>query len=265
MRYDADMAPYGCTAGIATTTTWNSLLKNFKPTNDSVLVLLGAEFNLMASSNMLLVPSSSPTGVSFNVAVADEWTQAFQKLFVTRYSSQTGKALVDARRGFSFEASINGTEFIVGISVANVTQYDEDQMFLIAGIPRHQIYGKIESAKKQSTAVVIGISVAVTTFVAGVFVAVALPLLRLSQEMAQLTKLDFGTLETSGALDRRSLIWELRKVQITFATMVRAFAGAIKRNRAMVRGATGTGSQQTRPMSKTSAAVDTPQTASQTK
>ncbi|KAJ3161818.1 hypothetical protein HDU86_006589 [Geranomyces michiganensis] len=52
--------------------------------------------------------------------------------------------------------------------------------------------------------------------------------------MATLTKLDFHTLESSGTLDSRSWVWELRQVQVVFATMVKAFAGAIKKNRAFV-------------------------------
>ncbi|KAI8815535.1 uncharacterized protein EV422DRAFT_371782 [Fimicolochytrium jonesii] len=275
MSYNAGMAPFGCTAGIATSTTWNTALRNFKPTDDSVILLLGANFKLLASSNMFL-NHTSVSGATYDVAVADDWTVAFQAMIVTRYNNQSATAMAVARKGSQFEVVISGTPFIIGISLVGVTQYDQDQLFLIAGIPRSQIYGKLESAQKRSRAVVIGISVAVTIVVAGIFVLVALPLLRLAHEMAQLTKLDFGTLESSGALDRRSLIWELRKVQRTFATMVRvrsllslqlsvfegAFAGAIKRNRAMVRPSGGIASNpQNQSISKAGTAVTPSQAA----
>ncbi|KAJ3016277.1 hypothetical protein HKX48_004124 [Thoreauomyces humboldtii] len=69
------------------------------------------------------------------------------------------------------------------------------------------------------------------TFVAGIFLLVVSPLQTMVRQMSQLTKLDFGSLESSGSLDKRSLVWELREVQVHFALMVRAFAFTIYRNK----------------------------------
>ncbi|KAI8916760.1 hypothetical protein DFJ77DRAFT_354148 [Powellomyces hirtus] len=114
-----------------------------------------------------------------------------------------------------------------------MSSYEEENILLVATLPRSEIYGVIDKARHRSTAVSVGIMAGMSLLVSALFVVAVLPLFKLAREMAQLTKLDFGTLEESGALEQRSFLWELRKVQATFATMVKAFAGAIKKNKEM--------------------------------
>ncbi|KAI8584991.1 hypothetical protein BDZ88DRAFT_57285 [Geranomyces variabilis] len=82
----------------------------------------------------------------------------------------------------------------------------------------------------------LGISAAVVVGISAIFLLIAMTLQRLARQMVQLTKMDFSTLESSGMLDERSLIFELCAVQKVFATMVRAFAGAIQRNKTIIAG-----------------------------
>ncbi|KAJ3261928.1 hypothetical protein HK104_006794 [Borealophlyctis nickersoniae] len=121
------------------------------------------------------------------------------------------------------------------MSPLNFSSYiDTDSLLLVAAVSRKEIYGVIDAAKKRSMSMVIGLSVAMGCVVSGVFIAVALPLMKLAKAMSVLTRLDFAMLEQSNILDANSLIWELYNVQVTFSTMVKAFAGGIKKNKEMV-------------------------------
>ncbi|KAI8815760.1 uncharacterized protein EV422DRAFT_548291 [Fimicolochytrium jonesii] len=221
---------YTCAAGIKTATSWNTALLKARPTEDSVLTLFDPQFNILASTGMVMNATASST--TYDTAYPNEDALAFQTFIKSKYT--LAGAVAAGKAQTTFEVEIAGTHYIVGIDLAGAQTYPSYPLLLVAAIPREKIYGKIEAAKKRSTGVVIGIAIAVTAFVAAVFIVVALPLLTLAREMEKLTKLDFGSLEASGSLERRSLIWELSKVQTTFATMVKAFAGAIKKNRALV-------------------------------
>lgn len=139
-----------------------------------------------------------------------------------------------------FSKSLNADYFpssfqLISFTTAAFSTYTEtDSLLVVSAIPRSDIFGKLDAARQRSIAVSVGVSVAMGVLASGIFFLLVLPLFRLARSMQVLTKLDFSQLESSGMLDERSWIWELYNVQTTFATMVRAFAGAIKKNKQMM-------------------------------
>ncbi|KAI8906989.1 hypothetical protein DFJ77DRAFT_476186 [Powellomyces hirtus] len=232
---NASIPSFACAAGISVDATWNNLLRAAKPAANSVVAIFDSTLKHVASSNMIVSGSNfdSSGQLQYASATADEQTLELEAKLLQRYGSFP-KALAEASANPSFEIRLGGERWIVNIAVAKMSVYNP--YLLVAAIPRTEVFGVIDAASSRSRAISIGISVAMALAVAAIFVLAVLPLATLATQMEQLTKLNFGTLESSGALDRRSWVWELRKVQIVFATMVKAFAGAIKKNKSMVGG-----------------------------
>ncbi|KAI8916782.1 hypothetical protein DFJ77DRAFT_461269 [Powellomyces hirtus] len=228
---------FSCSAGFRVDTSWNNILRAAKPTDSSIVTLFATDasqnFVIAASSNMILSGTyTDPVtkALTWGSASEDPLTLELRDALKSRFSNFT-VAMAATKVTTEFELSLSGQRWIVNIGIAQMSAYDS--YLVVAGIPRYEIYGEIDKARNRSRLVSFGISFAMAIVVAGIFVLVALPLMSLARQMEQLTKLDFGSLDSSGALDRRSWIWELRKVQIVFSTMVRAFAGAIKKNKQM--------------------------------
>ncbi|KAJ3298897.1 hypothetical protein HK104_010200, partial [Borealophlyctis nickersoniae] len=130
-----------------------------------------------------------------------------------------------------YEDTISGETWIMNVKVIPFGDYADGRLLLVTGVPREDIFGRVDAARNRSIGVAAGISAAVIVVVSVIFVLVVLPLARLAQAMETLTQLDFATLENGNLLEARSFIWELFQVQRTFSTMVKAFAGGIKKNR----------------------------------
>ncbi|KAJ3170400.1 hypothetical protein HDU88_009029 [Geranomyces variabilis] len=69
--------------------------------------------------------------------------------------------------------------------------------------------------------------------------------------MGLLTSLDFTSLHKGDILEQKSAITEIRNVQGTFSTMVKAFAGGIKQNRDLQAGGKHGASSQSKSGSGT--------------
>ncbi|KAI8817869.1 uncharacterized protein EV422DRAFT_570342 [Fimicolochytrium jonesii] len=239
---------WGCSGGINVGASWITMLQKIKPMERSIVAILQLDdlffptnFTVLSSSNMVT------TGVSIDArgnpqyatAKVDERTASMRLQIMQKFPTVSA-AEAAALSNTSFEITLDNERFI---AMMGVTRFAFNYRVLnVVTMPRDEIYGKIDAARTRSRAMSIGISVGVTALIAAIFVAAVLPLFSLAQQMEGLTKLDFGTLESSGALDRRSWVWELRKVQIVFATMVKAFAGAIKKNKQMLNKNHNTGS-----------------------
>lgn len=74
----------------------------------------------------------------------------------------------------------------------------------------------------------IGLGVGIVLMITGLFVAITIPLLRLGKAMKLLTKLDFGALEKGRIMEVNSHISEVRNIQATFTTMVKALYASQK-------------------------------------
>ncbi|KAJ3273886.1 hypothetical protein HK104_004216 [Borealophlyctis nickersoniae] len=101
-----------------------------------------------------------------------------------------------------------------------------------------------------------------------IFIMVAYPLAQLARAMKTLTNLDFASLEKSKVLENRSLLLEARtkrsnittrcglyNVQVTFSTMVKAFAGGIKKNKEMMTRTTAQGGSASKSTAATGSTV----------
>ncbi|KAI8819134.1 uncharacterized protein EV422DRAFT_118973 [Fimicolochytrium jonesii] len=236
-RFEPETAPlplYACTAGFQADKEYNTMLRTVKAINSSVIAMFELDqFRILASSNMVLPGNAnefSASGTfSWANAAPDAVTLELRDKLRARFNNDTSLAVASVASMPSFEMDISDSRWIVNIGLPALSA--TDTLILVAAVPRSEIYGVIDAARARSRGISAGISVAAAFTVAVVFVLAVLPLYALAKQMEQLTKLDFGTLESSGALEKRSLIWELRQVQIVFGTMVKAFAGAIKKNK----------------------------------
>ncbi|KAJ3184659.1 hypothetical protein HDU87_004062 [Geranomyces variabilis] len=262
---------YGCSAGLRVDSQWSQLLQNAKPTTDSVVAIFslgtGDHFTILASSNMVLPAASG--GKIYTYQVPDDVTNSLQQNLQVRYANNSDLATAAAASASSASFEVTLSSFgrsVVNLGIAQAGSYASGRLLIAVALPRSEVRlwptasrradkWLIESAQARSRAVSLGIASAVVVAVAAVFFVVALTLKSLTTQMVQLTKLDFSTLESSKALDKRSLIWELRRLQAVFATMVRAFAGAIQRNKAMSRASAAMGGSSTGKKGSASAAT----------
>ncbi|KNC96431.1 uncharacterized protein SPPG_08025 [Spizellomyces punctatus DAOM BR117] len=238
---------YGCAATLGLSSTWSAILEQQKITDETVIAVLDDKLNLVASS--------SRVGAWKGVGAVDFSNETFSPLLVTfvkdKYASianvplriETYMDQIDAKR-----------DWMILVTKIQFTNYPDDIMVLISATPREYIFGKIDKAAKRAMALSIGLGVGIVIVVSALFVAVTMPLSRLGNAMQLLTKLDFAALEQGRILEIDSHISEVRRIQATFGTMVKAFAGGIKKNREMiartVMSGGGTSSPSQRPSMK---------------
>ncbi|KAI8814936.1 hypothetical protein BJ742DRAFT_784964 [Cladochytrium replicatum] len=109
-------------------------------------------------------------------------------------------------------------------------------MYLVAAIPRRDFFSVIDNAERTSVTVTVVFAAISIMVVIGVIVGITLPIRRLTGEMTKVATFDFSMLER-GFFIENSLFTEIRKMQVTFNTLVKAFAGAIARNRGLTNNA----------------------------
>ncbi|KAJ3184250.1 hypothetical protein HDU87_005097 [Geranomyces variabilis] len=240
--YTGALPIYACMGGLQITTTWINMLRDANPLSTSMVAMYDSKTLSVIGSSGMIVNNTASVGpgeyVTYGDPTPDPLAIAFQDVVRARYSTafQTNPlqanlaaATATVQAEPSYEIDFAGTLWIINVDIAELGTYD--YALLVLAIPRSEVFGEIDSARARARGISIGVSVGMAVVIGGIFVLVVLPLSDLVREMAMLTKLDFGTLESSGALDNRSWI---RQVQVVFATMVKAFAGAIKKNRTMV-------------------------------
>ncbi|KAJ3298627.1 hypothetical protein HK104_010497 [Borealophlyctis nickersoniae] len=227
---------YACAASYRIDSSWNAILRASKPLNDSLVALLQPTNLTIAATSNQVVQSDVGTVVNGALKYAelqnDTFTNAVRSSLLTNFGNYSNVI----KSGLTYyEDQLMGDTYLIGFTTAAFSTYTEtDSLLVVAAVPRSEIFGKLDAARKRSIAVSVGVSVAMGVLASGIFLLLVLPLFRLARSMQMLTKLDFSQLESSGMLGERSWIWELYNVQTTFATMVRAFAGAIKKNKQMV-------------------------------
>ncbi|KAJ3099243.1 hypothetical protein HDU96_010767 [Phlyctochytrium bullatum] len=116
---------------------------------------------------------------------------------------------------------------------------EPDNWLLIVAIPRKDFFGDIDEANRRVIAICVSVAIVGVALVAVISYLALLPLSKLIKAMESLTKLDFSALE-GNILNDRSNVLEVRKLQITFAIMCKAFASGIRKNKALVTGNAGT-------------------------
>ncbi|KAJ3282874.1 hypothetical protein HK104_010671 [Borealophlyctis nickersoniae] len=199
---------------------------------------------MILNQTMAIVASSSMVVREDSAAKLNETTGAIQYFGVENETLSVNVRDSVQRRFGGFEGvggsqryqdDVMGDTWIVSLQIVKFSDYPDGNLLLAAAMKRSDVFGRIDTATTKSTLISLGISVTMCIIITLVFIMVVLPLSKLSKAMATLTKLDFGSLEEGRVLTDRSVIGEVYKMQVTFGTMVKAFAVAIKKNRELTR------------------------------
>ncbi|KAJ3162530.1 hypothetical protein HDU88_006689 [Geranomyces variabilis] len=237
---------YGCGATITVESRWNQLLIEAAGVNTPNKILL------LANTEDLALVSTSNRNISFGVALTqgvgsnETLSQSLRAAVLSKYGTYSAMA-ADPTLGTSFEAQVEGETWILLVDRVKLSGYDSDQLVVVLAVPHASIFSRIDSAQKKSLGVAIGLSIGIGILMALFFAVIVTPLRRLAHAMGLLTSMDFASLHKGTVLEQKSAITEIREVQRTFSTMVKAFAGGIKQNRdlhgAAAKAATGSRSQ----------------------
>ncbi|KAJ3156630.1 hypothetical protein HDU86_003854 [Geranomyces michiganensis] len=219
---------YACGAAIVIDYNLNKLLVEIAKSSTSAVISL-----LRNDVNMTLLTTSSRE-LSYDQVLAgqqstDDLSQAIRAQVRARYA--TIAAIQAQGPGQLFEATVMGASWIIQVDSVTFTEYAQDVLGLVVAIPHSAIFYKIDIAKKRSVGIAAGLSVGIALIMAVIFALIVTPLRHLAQAMGLLTQMDFAALDNGKILEERSYISEIRGVQSSFSTMVKAFAGGIKRNR----------------------------------
>ncbi|KAJ3185806.1 hypothetical protein HDU85_001174 [Gaertneriomyces sp. JEL0708] len=237
---DPDKALYACGFSFNVEQALTPLMKTLRPTTNSKIFL-------MERATGYLIASDTP-GSTYETldALLNQYKRFQPHQSTDAETAAVGTALRDYFDGYSnipsstteitrFEQKINSKKWIINLeSVAA----DPSEWILVVAMPRADFFGNVDKTRKTSVGIAAGIGVLGAVLSAILSFIVLRPLARLAHSMKQLTKFDFSSLE-GGALDARSHILEIRKLQQTFSTMVNAFAAGIRKNKALVGGQMG--------------------------
>ncbi|KAI8823187.1 uncharacterized protein EV422DRAFT_523664 [Fimicolochytrium jonesii] len=227
--------PYVCGATIVIDATWNKLLVEAAENNTSTTVLL-----LNSDRNMTLMASSNRRE-DFDYIYggrnsSEELSEEIRAVVVGRFGEYSNVPLGEIS---TFEGVVMGAEWIILVGGVSFSEFAEERVVLVLATPRLAVFQAVELAQRRSTAIAVGVSCGIAVAMALVFAFIVTPLRQLAKAMSLLTQLDFATLENGHILDQQSWITEIRNMQNTFTTMVRAFAGGLKKNRQLQGGRRG--------------------------
>ncbi|KAJ3332583.1 hypothetical protein HDU76_013760 [Blyttiomyces sp. JEL0837] len=228
---------FTCTIGFENSRSLDPLFENIKVTPNTHLFMMDVNTgSLLANSvphsvfrisnysdPMLPVEQYSPENTNDTV-VRD--LGAFIKGKYGNYS-----LVPNLNSTVTLTTTINGVQWFINLRYLD----DPNNWLLVVAIPRSDFFDKTDNAAKlaiilSSVIGVVGVGLAA---VASIFAM--RPLSKLTKAMEKLTKLDFAALE-GNILNERSFMREVRDLQITFATMCKAFASGIRRNKALTGG-----------------------------
>ncbi|KAJ3172275.1 hypothetical protein HDU87_008136 [Geranomyces variabilis] len=230
---------YACGAVIVVDYNLNNLLVEIAKSSTSAVIALlrnNANMTLLTTSSVELTYAQVLAG---NVS-SDDLSQAIRAEVRARYPSIA--AIKAQGSGQNFAATVMGASWIIQVDSVTFTEYSQDVLGLVVAIPRKAIFSKIDSAKSRSIGIAAGLSVGIALIMAVIFALIVTPLRHLAKAMGMLTQMDFAALDNGKILEEQSYISEIRGVQNSFSTMVKAFAGGIKKNREL---------QQTRGIKQT--------------
>ncbi|KAJ3097382.1 hypothetical protein HDU96_000411 [Phlyctochytrium bullatum] len=223
----------GCSIGYIIDDALTPLLNSIRVTPNTIVMLIEKSTGLLLATNRqdsIALNGTRVTPDRSNNTEVRVVGRGLMELYNNNISQVTNVSLLanpvvqrrldDGQEWFLSSNIINvrGTEFMVSV-----------------GFPRSDMFSQIDAAERRGLIIAICVAVA-GTLVTGAATFLALrPLYFMAISMKQLTKFDFSSLE-NGALDRRSFMYEIRQVETVFDQMVVAFAGAIKKNKALIQG-----------------------------
>ncbi|KAJ3195838.1 hypothetical protein HK101_010933 [Irineochytrium annulatum] len=224
---------FGCSVGIRIDESLTVFLNSTRVTNNTILMLMDTS-GLLLSTNR---PDSITTPMNATHRV-------FPDASPVPAVSLVGRALLSIYGSYTSIPTSNtptvlqrladdGTDWF--LSTTSVAVPGTDRLMFVVAIPRSDLVAQMDNAEKRGVAVATTVA-CLGLIVTGLMMYLALrPLQRMATSMRQLTKLDFSFLE-NGVLNRRSPLQEIREVETVFDMMVKAFAGAIRRNKALMGG-----------------------------
>ncbi|KAJ3299567.1 hypothetical protein HDU76_006274 [Blyttiomyces sp. JEL0837] len=202
-----------------------SFFMTVKPTNDSIVFMID-DANKMIASTVNGTVSPNSTYRYYPYESPDSIIKGASQSLLGQYGS-----LSKLPNTTSQVLSIAGDSWIVNTATMYTPHsYQPYQIFLC--VRRSDYYGASEAAFKKA------LIIAVVLTVVGLLVVIVLgyfavrPLQALVVSMQTLTHFDFSVIE-NGDLNNRSLVKEIFLVESTFLTMVKAFAAAIRNNKAL--------------------------------
>ncbi|KAJ3131892.1 hypothetical protein HK101_004660, partial [Irineochytrium annulatum] len=227
-----------CAVGIVVDLSLSVLLNSVRVTNNTVVLLMDTEGRLLSTNrpNSIATPANVSVRVTPDLSPTTEVAlvgKGLLSIFGSYGSIPTGSMSTVYQRTFN-----DGQPWFLTTSVMNISG---TPFTFVVAFPRSDMFAKMDAAEKR------GVIIAACVAAAGLICTALMtflslrPLYAMAKNMTQLTKFDFSLLE-NGVLDRRSFLAEIREAETVFDTMVKAFAGAIKRNKQLVDNNRGTSS-----------------------
>ncbi|KAJ3331456.1 hypothetical protein HDU76_003152 [Blyttiomyces sp. JEL0837] len=231
---------FTCTVGFKNRVSLDPLFDNIKvTTNTHVFMMDVTNGNLLANSVPYTVSkvlnASDPLRASIQYTpetTNDTTVNAIGDVLRSRYGNYS--LVPNTGSTITIETKMNGQSWFI-----NMKHLDEpSNWMLVVAIPRSDFFEKTDNAGRLAIIMSVAIGV-VGILLAALASWIAMrPLYQLTKAMEKLTKLDFSALE-GDILKSRSFMSEVRDLQTTFATMCKAFASGIRRNKALTAGGYG--------------------------
>ncbi|KAJ3317118.1 hypothetical protein HDU76_001335 [Blyttiomyces sp. JEL0837] len=229
---------YTCSVGYKTTYPFDNLLESMGATDSTNVFLMDS---LTGSLIATLTSDSNDDDSSMGMVTPENTNDTFARdvgRFLKGYFGDY-YLIPNANETVSIETKIGGVPWLL-----NYRFLDRPNTWLVVvGIPDSEFFSKTDSAKQ--TAIIVSsllsaFGVSITVFCSWVAMK---PLHTLTIAMEKLTKMDFTALE-GDILNQRSFMLEIRRLQVTFATMCKAFASGIRRNKSLPRNSASGGGRK---------------------
>ncbi|KAJ3287045.1 hypothetical protein HDU76_007892, partial [Blyttiomyces sp. JEL0837] len=241
---------YSCSVNMEANLALGALFTSLKVTPNSKLFMID-------STNGILLANSVPNSIFWTnysdpyLSSSIPWTPTMSN---DTLLNKLGQTLLNLYGNYSKVPYNNGQTLSIQTPIGDGQEWfintkylaRPNNWLLVIAIPRNDFFSNIDAAKKRVLIISISVAVAGVVLVSVASFLALRPLYKLTEAMKLLTKMDFSALE-GNILKDRSLIAEVRGLQITFSTMCKAFAAGIRKNKNLM---TTTGAKST--MSHTS-------------
>ncbi|KAI8809172.1 hypothetical protein BJ742DRAFT_805294 [Cladochytrium replicatum] len=239
-------SPYSSSIPLLAGDKISSTFAHLKPSVNSRIFMIDTQGHLLASSANGSVANAAGTDFVAATSANDTVIAQLSQLIKTQTNSFTSfSSLVGALYRTTLSSGDQWTYSVAPLTVASTSP-----LYLIAAIPRRDYFASIDDAQRSSIIVTSVFGIASMVIVVLAIIGITFPVRKLTAEMAKVANFDFSMLER-GFFVENSLFSEIRNMQSTFNTLVKAFAGAIKRNKAMNQNSSGAlASSDTKPDTK---------------
>ncbi|KAI8812673.1 hypothetical protein BJ742DRAFT_28268 [Cladochytrium replicatum] len=227
-------APYSSSIPLQAGGPISATFSSLSPSQNSRIFLVDSLGHLLATSTRASVANSAGSDFVAAASSNDTIIAQLSQIVKTQTNSftSTGSLVGKLYR----TALSSGDQWTY--SVAPLTVASTSPLYLIAAIPRRDYFASIDDAQRSAIIVTTVFGIVSMLVVVLAIIGITFPVRKLTTEMVNVAKFDFSMLER-GFFVEDSLFSEIRNMQSTFNTLVKAFAGAIKRNKAMNQNSSG--------------------------